>query len=301
MKIAIGDRITSIAIRNAQEHDALENLFRCDFRRRGHFCVCVPCGSSRAMVCSAPSVPVAIRFSPPRGIGIEQTSLIEEGVATSQHFMLVTSPSVRTHKAVDPFAIHGLLPNEFNLAVPFTSQAPTGEWALPYQEACEEASAIMVDAFYRGETGRIPPDVATKAITNLVAFEKKILGFYEDTSALDTAKFIKAYFGYPTVVIQPLTSESELKRAIANGYPVIRPLATSAQSVFPRRRAALSYARCERVHERPDHHERSWNEARGRFHLHLRSVETRGPRLERRRRHARRTCDACRDPESVVI
>ncbi|MEK7116134.1 MAG: C39 family peptidase [Patescibacteria group bacterium] len=174
---------------------------------------------------SAPSVPVAIRFSPPRGIGIEQTSLIEEGVATSQHFMLVTSPSVRTHKAVDPFAIHGLLPNELNLAVPFTSQAPTGEWALPYQEACEEASAIMVDAFYRGETGRIPPDVATKAITNLVAFEKKILGFYEDTSALDTAKFIKAYFGYPTVMIQPLTSESELKRAIANGYPVIIPAA----------------------------------------------------------------------------
>src|SRR3989344_7954888 len=26
---------------------------------------------------------------------------------------------------------------EVNLAVPFTSQAPTGNWDLPYQEACE--------------------------------------------------------------------------------------------------------------------------------------------------------------------
>src|SRR3989344_4828168 len=32
---------------------------------------------------------------------------------------------------------------EVNLKVPFTSQAPTGNWDLPYQEACEEASALM--------------------------------------------------------------------------------------------------------------------------------------------------------------
>lgn len=30
--------------------------------------------------------------------------------------------------------------DSINLAVPFTSQAPTGDWSEPWQNACEEAS-----------------------------------------------------------------------------------------------------------------------------------------------------------------
>ncbi|MCR4279964.1 MAG: hypothetical protein NUV82_00890, partial [Candidatus Komeilibacteria bacterium] len=40
------------------------------------------------------------------------------------------------------------LPAEYNLDVPFMSQAPHANWDLPYQEACEEASLIMVDYFW---------------------------------------------------------------------------------------------------------------------------------------------------------
>src|SRR3989338_6107342 len=39
------------------------------------------------------------------------------------------------------------LPAEINLKIPFTSQAPRANWNLPYGEACEEASALMVHYF----------------------------------------------------------------------------------------------------------------------------------------------------------
>jgi hypothetical protein len=37
------------------------------------------------------------------------------------------------------------------LDVPFTSQAPEGNWAEPWQNACEETSIVMVDAFFDGD------------------------------------------------------------------------------------------------------------------------------------------------------
>jgi len=152
----------------------------------------------------------------------EQNSPVEGGAATSQHFVLVSSP-VGVTSNVDPFADTGLLPVEANLDVPFTSQAPTGDWSFPYQEACEEASAIMVDAYYRGISGTIPSDQAKLAIDALVGYEQTLLGEYKDTNALDTATFVKGYFGYSDVIISPLVDMGQIKRAIANGFPVILP------------------------------------------------------------------------------
>lgn len=176
-----------------------------------------------------PKLPAAVRFASPEsspvGIAAEQTSPVEGGVATSQNYMLVTSPpAAPKFRTVDPFEKKGPLPDAVNLAVPFSSQAPYGDWSMPYEEACEEMSAIMVNAYYRGETGTIPRETAKKRIDDLVAFEKKLLGFYEDTNATDTAKLIKAYFGGPDVLVAPF-QKSAMQRALANGYPVIIPAA----------------------------------------------------------------------------
>lgn len=178
----------------------------------------------------APTLPAAQPYRPPSaapGVATgEQPSLVEGGVATSQNFMLVSSPpSVPKAASVDPFVLAGALPEEVNLAVPFTSQAPTGDWNLPYQEACEEASAIMVDAFYRGQAGKIAPDVAKKAIDHLVAFEQSTYGEYEDTSAEETAGFLRSYFKYKNVFVRPLSSVNDIRTVVANGYPVIIPVA----------------------------------------------------------------------------
>lgn len=176
----------------------------------------------------APRLPAAqkfIRTLPGSiGVGAEQSSSIEGGLAKSKNFILISSPpSTAPPAKIDPFEVKGPLPATANLDVPFTSQAPYQVWSLPYQEACEEASAFMVDAFYRGVSGKIPPDQAKQAIDDLVEFQTKTYGDYKDTDAKDTARFIRDYFHYKNVIAIPLTSVDQIKRSVANGYPVILP------------------------------------------------------------------------------
>ncbi len=117
------------------------------------------------------------------------------------------------------------IPEQFNLAIPFTSQAPHANWALPYQEACEEASAYMVSAYYAGmESGLIDPDIADAELLELVAFEQDFLGTYLDTTALETVNFIDAFYQYGSFVKLDPTVE-EIKAEIAAGRPVIVPAA----------------------------------------------------------------------------
>jgi len=42
-------------------------------------------------------------------------------------------------------------PIEKEISVPFTSQAPEGNWQEPWQNACEEASIVMIQNFYKDE------------------------------------------------------------------------------------------------------------------------------------------------------
>lgn len=117
------------------------------------------------------------------------------------------------------------LPRQFNLAVPFTSQAPHANWELPYQEACEEASILMVQAYYEGQvSGQINPDIADAEIQDLVAFQQQLFGNYLDTTAKETVELIDAYYGYTAYVVENPSVE-QVKEQIAQGYPVIIPTA----------------------------------------------------------------------------
>ncbi len=125
----------------------------------------------------------------------------------------------------DPFVWEGALPIEKNLAVPFLSQAPTLNWAMPFQEACEEASAIMVDAFYRGQRKAFTPQNGEKAILALVDYEENKLGLGPDITVAQIADVLKKYFGYSRTVMRTIKSADELKAPLAHGYPVIIPAA----------------------------------------------------------------------------
>lgn len=181
----------------------------------------------------APKLPAAVPYQPhqatsPTAVAIPDTtpSPFEPGYSTSQHYTLETSPTVKQQQApADPLAFTGTLPADVNLDVPFTTQAPYSNWGMPYQEACEETSAIMVDAFYQGKTGKIAPATADNAILKFIAYENATLGFYKDTTAEEIATVIRGYQGYKTVIVKPFDSIDELKKAVALGYPVIVPMA----------------------------------------------------------------------------
>ncbi|MFH1405572.1 MAG: C39 family peptidase [Patescibacteria group bacterium] len=117
-------------------------------------------------------------------------------------------------------------PDSYNLAVPFTPQAPFSNWEMPYQEACEEASVYMVHKFYEGaDEGLIEKLRADEDIKKIVEFENVLFGFYEDTTAEQIAMLVEQMYGYTRIQIIENPTVEQIKVQVASGRPVIVPAA----------------------------------------------------------------------------
>lgn len=123
----------------------------------------------------------------------------------------------------DPLAWNGVFPAEVNIAVPFLLQAPYQNWVEPFENACEEASLIMVDAFYQGRHANFAAAEGEEAILKVVAYEDGAYGYNKDTNTPEVALTAKNYFGYQHTIIRTVNSADDLKSVLANGYPVIVP------------------------------------------------------------------------------
>jgi hypothetical protein len=115
------------------------------------------------------------------------------------------------------------LPEEKLLAVPFMSQSPLQDWTEIGEDACEEASVLMVRGYYEGITKRYDPNEAERMIRDLVRFEIDTYGFFESTSATATVQWIEAYMPTFRATVLPVTDARSIKVQIAAGHPVILP------------------------------------------------------------------------------
>lgn len=115
---------------------------------------------------------------------------------------------------------------EINLPVPFTSQAPRGNWNLPYQEACEEASLIMAAAYARGvpssDVGWTEAQ-ADSEILKLVEWEENAIGYYKDTTLEETAEIGKKYFGFTNIEIRENFNAGDFRKWLAESKIIIAP------------------------------------------------------------------------------
>jgi len=109
---------------------------------------------------------------------------------------------------------------EINLDVPFMVQAPKVNWDLPYQEACEEASLIMVHYYWQGK--ELTTELAEQEIQDLVAWQMEKLGDYQDTTIEQTAWIAENYWHYQTEIVENPSIEI-IKNYLSLGYPVIAP------------------------------------------------------------------------------
>ena len=115
-------------------------------------------------------------------------------------------------------------PAELNLAVPFTSQAPTGNWDALHEDACEEASFFMATEFYKGRAaGKVDPVIADPELYKQVD-RQTALGMGYSISTAEAVAFIKDYYQLNTVVVENPTVE-QIKELIRAGKPVIVPAA----------------------------------------------------------------------------
>lgn len=94
---------------------------------------------------------------------------------------------------------------------------------MPFTEACEEASMLMVAEYFRGNySPRLAPAKASQAILKIVAWEKSNLGHHIDTSAAEVSFTLQEYYGLRAEVV-PYTAPA-VRQAIDSGQAVIVPL-----------------------------------------------------------------------------
>jgi len=117
------------------------------------------------------------------------------------------------------------IPAKAFVRVPFIVQAPFSDWAEPYQDACEEASVLMVHHFYLG-TPQVSKDQAKAEIDAMTTWGMKVFAS-SDTTVAQTVKYFTDDLGYDekrVVVVYDQTID-DMKAILAKGYPVIVPAA----------------------------------------------------------------------------
>jgi hypothetical protein len=108
-----------------------------------------------------------------------------------------------------------------NLAVPFTSQAPTGNWAQPFQDACEETSVLMVNYYYQNKP--LPDKKAVETIlVSMVDWQWKTWGKHYNLPVVEVADMAKALFNYNSEIITDLTAD-KIREQLRLDRPVIIP------------------------------------------------------------------------------
>lgn len=114
------------------------------------------------------------------------------------------------------------IPSRLTHDVAFAAQAPFGNWNLPYKEACEEASLIMVDHYFSNTP--LNNDIMDKEILDIVDWQKEKFGYYEDTNTTEMLIMAQEYFGLNAHIVYNPTI-NQLKKELADGNLIIVPAA----------------------------------------------------------------------------
>lgn len=116
------------------------------------------------------------------------------------------------------------IPAQANLAVPFTVQAPNANWSEPYENFCEEASALMAISYVH-HTSIPDAAFADQALLAIKTFEDKRFNDYKDTTIAQTAIIFKEYYKYTNIQILQNPSVQDIKSAINAKKLVLVPAA----------------------------------------------------------------------------
>ena len=109
--------------------------------------------------------------------------------------------------------------------VPFTSQAPTGQWRdARQQDGCEEAVAAMAMAWV-GNEKNISASNWRLRILILSTFEKKKYGEYRYVTTSDIVDWLfKDYFRYQGVELKTVSSAADIIKELEQGNLVLTPM-----------------------------------------------------------------------------
>lgn len=116
------------------------------------------------------------------------------------------------------------LPDSFQIKnVPFTSQAPLFNWDTLHDEACEEASLIIVK--YYSSQKELTPEIAETEIQKMVEWEIGYFGSHKDLTTKETVNVAKNFYDLNNLSVKKITSLSDIKTEISQNHLVIVPTA----------------------------------------------------------------------------
>lgn len=111
------------------------------------------------------------------------------------------------------------LPTTVHLSVPFISQAPLAQWDALHEDACEEASLLIVSHYYNktnfGSSGEVDSE-----IKDLVAFEEAN-GYGTSITLAELASVAKIKFNLVGTVAKNKLTVENIKQELAAGNPII--------------------------------------------------------------------------------
>lgn len=125
-------------------------------------------------------------------------------------------------KVLEPGIEEVVIVNSINLDVPFTSQAPTANWKEPFQDACEEASILMVAYYYEDKAMPSAKEIED-VLVGMVDWQiANMTNEHVNLTVSQTADLVKALYNYDVEIIDNLTAD-KIKNLLRQGKPVIVP------------------------------------------------------------------------------
>jgi hypothetical protein len=119
------------------------------------------------------------------------------------------------------------IPDSKLLAVPYTVQAPFGNWKV-HEESCEEAALLMYHQFLIGDNSeQIDQHKADTEFRAMKDWQVKHYGKEPDLSIQKLGEFAKSYYNHTPTVKNNITEE-DIKKEIAAGHPVMVPVMTQS-------------------------------------------------------------------------
>ncbi len=124
---------------------------------------------------------------------------------------VLNTPSASDQPSPSPITLAASV----SLPVPFTDQAPLGDWSAK-QHTCEEASLTMVDRYLRGDHsgGQIDAQTANAEINQITSWKPAL-----DLTDVELGQLAKEYLGWAYQIL-PATRYN-IKAQLTLGRPVI--------------------------------------------------------------------------------
>lgn len=163
--------------------------------------------------CTAPAV---------RPVSVTPTPIVPVTQPTNQVVSVVNQVDHDVNSSVPINPPPVALPANVNLNVAFASQAPLGDWGLPYQEACEEASLILANIYFTNAP--LDKNIMDAEILKLVAWEERQGIYPTDISAAEVVQVAKQYFRLKAEVSSDVSIEN-IKAQLAAGKIILAPFA----------------------------------------------------------------------------